>query len=57
MKEDVYWEYTVFYLRKSSILTPSFDIFILKVLESGLPSYWQQQVKTINGIVNEFNSN
>ncbi|KAK9892090.1 hypothetical protein WA026_018291 [Henosepilachna vigintioctopunctata] len=43
MEEDVYWEYTLFYLRKSSILTPSFDGFLLRVIESGLPYAWQKQ--------------
>ncbi|XP_044745332.1 probable glutamate receptor [Coccinella septempunctata] len=43
MKEDIYWEYTEFFLRKSSELAPSFDIFILRVLQSGITSHWQRK--------------
>ncbi|KAK9892094.1 hypothetical protein WA026_018296 [Henosepilachna vigintioctopunctata] len=43
MEEDIFWDYTRFYFRKSSILTPSFDRFITRLTEVGIPARWQAE--------------
>ncbi|KAK9892095.1 hypothetical protein WA026_018297 [Henosepilachna vigintioctopunctata] len=43
MEEDVYWEYTRFFLRKSSVFTQIFDVFLLHLMENGIASRWQQE--------------
>ncbi|KAG5879053.1 hypothetical protein JTB14_019480 [Gonioctena quinquepunctata] len=43
MEEDFYWEECVMMARKSSILLPLLDMFILRVFETGLISYWQNE--------------
>ncbi|KAK9892092.1 hypothetical protein WA026_018294 [Henosepilachna vigintioctopunctata] len=44
MDEDIFWDYTRFFLRKSSILIPSFDTYITRVVEFGIASQWQGEV-------------
>lgn len=46
MQEDFYWEQCVVMTRKSSILLPMLDLFILKVFEAGLITHWQDEVGT-----------
>nr|XP_023011479.1 uncharacterized protein LOC111518299 [Leptinotarsa decemlineata] len=43
MKEDFYWEQCVMMTRKSSVLLPLLDSFILRVFETGLISHWQNE--------------
>ncbi|XP_050515858.1 glutamate receptor ionotropic, delta-2-like [Diabrotica virgifera virgifera] len=43
MKEDFYWEEAVVMTRKSSILLPELNKFILRVFEAGLISVWQNE--------------
>ncbi|XP_056641070.1 glutamate receptor ionotropic, delta-2-like isoform X2 [Diorhabda sublineata] len=43
MKEDFYWEESVIMTRKSSVLLPKLNEFILRLAETGLISYWQHE--------------
>lgn len=45
MTTDIYWEQCVIMTRKSSILLPSLDLLILRIAESGLPAFWENEVK------------
>lgn len=44
MTTDIYWEQCVIMAKKSSILLPSLDMLILRIAESGLPAYWENEV-------------
>lgn len=44
MTADIYWEQCVFMTRKSSILLPMLDMLILRIAESGLPAFWENEV-------------
>lgn len=44
MSTDIYWEQCVIMTRKSSILLPSLDLLILRIAESGLAAYWENEV-------------
>lgn len=46
MVEDFYWEQCLIMTRKNSVLLPLLDEFILRVFESGLVGYWQNEVTT-----------
>ncbi|XP_022916739.2 probable glutamate receptor [Onthophagus taurus] len=48
MSQDIYWDYCIVMLRKSSILTPKFDNLILEISQTGLPSFWEYQVSVRN---------
>nr|CAH7750812.1 unnamed protein product [Callosobruchus chinensis] len=43
MVEDFYWEHCIFMLRKSSILLPLFDAFLLRAFETGHINHWQSE--------------
>lgn len=44
MTTDIYWEQCVIMTKKSSILLPSLDLLILRIAESGLPAFWENEV-------------
>lgn len=44
MSQDLYYEFPVVMLRKSSVLMPSFNNLVLQVFESGIALYWEGQV-------------
>lgn len=44
MTTDIYWEQCVIMTKKSSILLPSLDLLILRIAESGLPDFWENEV-------------
>ncbi|XP_050306285.1 uncharacterized protein LOC126743299 [Anthonomus grandis grandis] len=46
MTEDLYWEQCVIMMRKSSILLPYVDMFVLRAFEAGLISFWQNEAAT-----------
>lgn len=48
MREDLYWEQCVIMTRKNFILLELLDDFILRVFESGLIKYWQNEVPYCN---------
>lgn len=48
MTTDIYWEQCVIMTKKSSILLPSLDLLILRIAESGLPDFWENEVGDYN---------
>lgn len=44
MKEDIYWEQYVAMMPKSSPILDSYNMHILRTLETGLPAVWESQV-------------
>lgn len=44
MKEDIYWEQCVAMMPKSSPILDSYNMHILRTLETGLPAVWESQV-------------
>ncbi|KAJ8924147.1 hypothetical protein NQ315_006931 [Exocentrus adspersus] len=47
MQDDLYWEHYVIMTRKSSVLLPLLDLFILRLFEAGLIGYWQNEAVTL----------
>nr|AVH87292.1 ionotropic receptor 4 [Holotrichia parallela] len=43
LDEDLYWDFSVLMMRKSSILLPTMNEMIFAVTESGLVYYWEYQ--------------
>ncbi|KAK5648841.1 hypothetical protein RI129_003733 [Pyrocoelia pectoralis] len=48
MHEDLYWEYCIFMVRKSSPLLESLDNLILKLNEAGLIKFWEKTAVRIH---------
>ncbi|XP_026469828.1 probable glutamate receptor [Ctenocephalides felis] len=44
MKEDIYWEQCVAMMPKSSPFLDSYNMHILRILETGLPAFWEFKV-------------
>lgn len=44
LREDLYWEYTVIWMKKSSVFKPLLDDLILKVWEAGFIQHWNRKV-------------
>ncbi|KAF5283307.1 hypothetical protein FQA39_LY17354 [Lamprigera yunnana] len=48
MQEDLYWEYCVFMLRKSSPLLENLDSLIIRLNEIGLIIYWEKKTTEVH---------